>query len=73
MQVEDLEGRMKQLQAANENKQRQLEEMRKVTSSLRSGPLTLGSKRVPMWSSAPDNTTDVQGETSGEGGGRGGC
>ncbi|XP_003970057.2 switch-associated protein 70 [Takifugu rubripes] len=29
VQVEDLEDRMKQLQAANENKQRQLEEMRK--------------------------------------------
>uniref|UniRef100_A0A674MG00 Switch-associated protein 70 n=1 Tax=Takifugu rubripes TaxID=31033 RepID=A0A674MG00_TAKRU len=36
VQVEDLEDRMKQLQAANENKQRQLEEMRKVASSLRS-------------------------------------
>lgn len=45
VQVEDLEDRMKQLQAANENKQRQLEEMRKVASSLRSEPLTVGSKR----------------------------
>lgn len=52
MQVEDLEDRMKQLQAANENKQRQLEEMRKVASSLRSEPLTVDSERVPMWSSA---------------------
>lgn len=32
-EVEDLEDRMKQLQAANENKQRQLEEMRKVPCS----------------------------------------
>lgn len=35
-EVEELEGRMKQLQAANESKQRQLEEMRKVPCS---GPL----------------------------------
>lgn len=34
VEVEDLEGRMKQLQVANENKQRQLEEMRKVASSV---------------------------------------
>lgn len=31
--VEDLEEKMKQLQAANEHKQKQLEEMRKVPSS----------------------------------------
>lgn len=33
VEVEDLEEKMKQLQAANEHKQKQLQEMRKVPSS----------------------------------------
>lgn len=64
VQVEDLEDRMKQLQAANENKQRQLEEMRKVASSLRSEPLTVGSKRCGV---QPPKTAPG-GNLKGEGG-----
>lgn len=46
MEAEDLGERMKRLQASNENKQRQLEEMRKVASAAPRGQKQKQKQRI---------------------------